>query len=266
MQTILVVAGSDSFGGAGIQADIKTGASLDVHVTTAITAITAQNSTTVNAIYEVPAEFVVRQIETIIEDIVPMAVKIGMLYSASVITELENIIQRHHLENIVIDPVLQASTGRPLLQPEGIDALKRLFRLASVITPNIHEAMAITGHKIRSVDDMKQCARILKSMGPDVIITGGHMEKECTDILYDAKNYHKFSSPKIYTRHTHGTGCVFSTALAAFISKGHNILKAAELAHSFVRQAIKNSYECGHGSGPVRPGHPGHPCIIPRFS
>ncbi len=263
MQTILVIAGSDSFGGAGIQADIKTGLSLNVHVTTAITAITAQNSTTVNAIYEVPAEFVACQIETIIEDIVPMAVKIGMLYSASVITELEHIIQHHHLNNIVIDPVLHASTGRSLLQPEGIRLLKRLFRFASVITPNIDEAMAITGYKIRSVDDMKHCAKILKSMGPDVIITGGHMERECTDILYDAKQYYKFSSSKIYTKHTHGTGCVFSTALAVFLAKGYGLLKAVDLARSFVRQAIQNSYKCGHGSGSVKPGPFAGSCIIP---
>jgi len=254
LKTILVIAGSDSFGGAGIQADIKTAARLDVHAFTALTAITAQNSTGIRAVYQIPPGFIAEQIETIIADIVPDAVKIGMLHSAAAIKTVARLLRRYRLDNIVVDPLLKASTGRPLLQTEAITALKNeLFPLARVITPNLQETAVITGQKVDSPGEMLECAKAVKSMGPNVVITGGHLEKVCVDILYDGKVFYRFSDLKIETEHTHGSGCVFSTALAALLAKGNDLVRATELAHEFARQAVLKGYACGHGAGPVRP-------------
>ena len=254
LKTILVIAGSDSFGGAGIQADIKTAASLEVHAFTAITAVTAQNSTGIRAVYQIPPEFIAEQIETVIADIVPDAVKIGMLHSAAAIKTVARLIRRYRLDNIVVDPLLKASTGRPLLQAEAITALKNeLFPLARVITPNLQEAAVITGQQFDSPGEMLACAKAVKSLGPNVVITGGHLEKVCIDILYDGKDSYHFSGSKIDTEHTHGSGCIFSTALAALLAKGNDLVRATELAHEFTRQAVLKGYACGHGAGPVSP-------------
>ena len=253
MKCILIIAGSDSFGGAGIQADIKTVTSLGAHALTVLTVITAQNSIGVTAIHKVPAYFIKKQLETVIDDIAPHAVKIGMLYSEAAVREVARFVKKYRLPHVVVDPVLSASTGKVLLKSEALSLLKEiLLPLASVVTPNLYEAEVLTGKKIEGLKEMAEAARMIKAIGPDVVVTGGHLKGECVDLLYDGKDNHQFSGSRISTRHTHGSGCVFSTALATFLAKEKNIIEATKMAHDFTRRAIINGYSCGMGPGPVQ--------------
>ena len=255
MRYLLVIAGSDSGGGAGVQADIKTIAGLGAHAVTVLTAVTAQNSLGVRAVHKVPVRFISKQLEAITDDLAPHAVKIGMLYSRAAVKEVARLIKKYAFPNIVLDPVLKASTGISLLESEAIGLLKdRLLPLAGVVTPNLYEAGILTGKKVGNTKEMAEAAKLIKSMGPDVVITGGHLKDRCVDILYDGKGIHKFSGSRIETRHTHGSGCVFSTALATFLAQGKDIIKATDLAHNFTRRAIMQGYGCGRGPGPVHPG------------
>jgi hydroxymethylpyrimidine/phosphomethylpyrimidine kinase len=255
MISVLIIGGSDSFGGAGIQADIKTATRLGVHALTVLTAVTAQNSTGITSIHKVPVRFITDQIETILDDLIPDAVKVGMLYSGTALKEVARLISGHGLRNVVVDPVLRASTGRVLLEPEAIPLLKEvLFPNTGVVAPNLYEAGALTGKEVKNISDMVDAARMIKVMGPDVVITGGHLKGECVDLLFDGKDFHRFSGSRIDTRHTHGTGCVFSTALTAFLARGKGLITATRLAHDFTRQAIIDGYACGRGPGPVQPG------------
>jgi hydroxymethylpyrimidine kinase/phosphomethylpyrimidine kinase len=252
---ILVIAGSDSCGGAGIQADVKTSARLGAHATTAITAITAQNSLGITAVHKVHASFISKQVETIIDDLMPSAVKVGMLYTTAAVREVARLIKRHNLKHVVVDPVFRASTGMELLDPGAISVMKDvLFPLTGVVTPNLDEAGILAGKKVDGVEEMVMAAKIIKQFGPDVVITGGHFEDRCVDLVFDGKDVHQFWGSKIYTQHTHGSGCVFSTALAVFLAEGKSLVKAAEMAHDFARNAIINGYECGKGAGPVKAG------------
>jgi hydroxymethylpyrimidine/phosphomethylpyrimidine kinase len=222
LKYVLTIAGSDSSGGAGIQADIKTVTSLGAHALTVITAVTAQNSTGISGVHELPAEFIAMQIESVVRDVVPDSVKIGMLSSGR-----------------VIETVVWAN----LLLP-----------LARVITPNLHEAGILAGCSVINHDEMELAAKELKKLGPDVIITGGHLvEGMCMDILYDGQDVHHFHGERIATENTHGTGCVFSSSLACFLAKGSNTAEAARCAGEFTRRAIENGYPCGRGAGPVSP-------------
>lgn len=251
---VLTIAGSDSGGGAGIQADIKTITCLGFHSLTVITAVTAQNSMGISGVHEVPAEFIAMQIETVVKDILPDAVKIGMLSSGSVIETVAEAIKRFRLKNIVLDPVIRASTGQALVDASAVALFKEaLLPLVDVITPNLHEAEILAGAKVTSPEEMEDAARELKKMGPHVVITGGHLAGNCMDLLYDGKGFHQFHGERIVTENTHGTGCVFSSSLACFLAKGNNVLEATGLAHEFTRQAIKNGYACGRGSGAVSP-------------
>ena len=255
MKWVLAIAGSDSGGGAGIQADIRTISSLGAHALTAITALTAQNSRNVAAIQKVPARFVSRQIETILADTYPDAVKIGMLYTASCVREVARMLNRHPLPKTVLDPVLRASTGRALLEPAAFAPLKHLLLpRVLVVTPNLREASALSGRRVSTLKDMQEAARVIHDMGPHVVVTGGHLRGACVDVLYDGKGMHLFRGERIVTEHTHGSGCVFSTALAAFLAFGHDLGTAVEHAHGFARNAIRGGYATGKGPGAVRPG------------
>jgi hydroxymethylpyrimidine kinase/phosphomethylpyrimidine kinase len=255
MKTILVIAGSDSCGGAGIQADIKTITGLGAHPLTALTAITAQNSLGVAAVHAVPARFVSKQVGTIVDDMAPYAVKIGMLYSAATVKEVARLVKRYKLPHVVVDPVLRASTGTRLLESEAVPILKEtLIPFASVVTPNIYEAETLSGIRIDTLKHMAEAAEVIKTLGPDVVITGGHLKGRCVDLLYDGRNIHKFYDSRIATKHTHGSGCVFSTALATFLAEEKGVVEATKLAHDFARRAIMGGYACGSGAGPVQAG------------
>jgi hydroxymethylpyrimidine/phosphomethylpyrimidine kinase len=254
MKYVLTIAGSDSCGGAGVQADIRTITALGAHALTAITAVTAQNSMGISGVHEVPVEFIAMQIDAVVEDILPDSIKIGMLSSARVIETVAGMISKHRLKNIVVDPVMKASTGRVLMEASALALFKvALLPLADVITPNIHEAEILSGLKVRNQVEMEQAAEELKKLGPDIVIKGGHLEGSCMDLMYDGKDFHRFQGKRIDTIHIHGTGCVFSSSLACFLAKGGSIIDAARLAHEFTRRAIENSYPCGRGAGPVSP-------------
>ncbi|MDB9822243.1 bifunctional hydroxymethylpyrimidine kinase/phosphomethylpyrimidine kinase [Deltaproteobacteria bacterium] len=253
---VLTIAGSDSSGGAGIQADIKTITGLGAHALTAVTAITAQNSMGVVEIYEVPERIVSLQIETVIKEILPGAVKIGMMHSGGIIREVARVIKKNRLERVVIDPVLRASAGGQLLEESAVTLLKDiLFPLATVITPNLEEAGILTGKKVENLSEMEEAAREMKGMGPDVVLTGGHLEENCVDLVYNGTDMHYFQGSKIETANTHGSGCVFSSSLATFLAMDHGLVEAAGLAHDFTRHAIEKGYACGHGAGVVSPGY-----------
>lgn len=255
MKYILAIAGSDSCGGAGIQADIKTITRLGAHALTAITAVTAQNSLGIAAIQKIPAHFISKQIESVLEDIRPDGTKIGMLLTGAAIKEVTRVIKKYGMPHIVVDPVLRASTGRKLLDPEAIPLLREtLLPLASVVTPNLDEAEILTGKRVRNLEEMEEASKAIKGFGPDVVVTGGHLKGECVDLFYDGRDIHHFSGSKIRVGHTHGSGCVFSTALATFLALENDVKRAAELAHEFTRGAIERGYPCGKGPGAVCPG------------
>jgi len=254
MKYVLTIAGSDSCGGAGIQADIKTISGLGAHPLTVITALTAQNSLGIDAVHEIPATFISQQIETTVGDVFPDAAKIGMLSSGKAIRAVAKMIKRYELPRVVVDPVLRASTGKSLLVPEAVSLLKEiLLPLSRVVTPNLDEAEMLTGKRVRNLKEMEEAAKRIKSLGPDVVVTGGHLKGECVDLLYDGRAVYHFSGAKIDTEHVHGTGCVFSSALATFLALEGNVIKATGLAHDFTRQAIERGYPCGKGAGAVRP-------------
>jgi hydroxymethylpyrimidine/phosphomethylpyrimidine kinase len=255
LKYVLAIAGSDSCGGAGIQADIKTITSLGAHALTAITAVTAQNSLGIAAVQKIPAKFISKQIEFVFEDIRPDATKIGMLLTGAAVKGVARVIKKYGMPRLVVDPVLRASTGGRLLDAEAVPLLKEtLLPMASVITPNLYEAEILTGRRVRNLEEMEEASRVIKGLGPDVVITGGHLKGECVDLLYDGRDVHHFYGSRIRTGHTHGSGCVFSSALATFLALGNDVKRAAELAHDFTRRAIRRGYPCGRGAGAVRPG------------
>jgi hydroxymethylpyrimidine/phosphomethylpyrimidine kinase len=254
MKCVLTIAGSDSCGGAGIQADIKTITALDCHALTAITAVTAQNSMDVTAVHKVPLEMISRQIEAVVKDVTPDAVKTGMLSSGEIIKIVAGAVSKYGLKNLVIDPVMKASTGSDLLDAPAAALLKELlFPLARVVTPNIHEAGILAGCRVAKLQEMEEAARILKKLGPDVVVTGGHLEGACIDVLYDGREMHHFHGERINSKNTHGTGCVFSSSLACSLAKGGSVKDAVQAAHDFTRRSIEKGYQCGEGSGVVRP-------------
>lgn len=256
MKYILAIAGSDSCGGAGIQADIKTITSLGAHPLAVITAVTAQNSLGIAAVQGIPAKFISKQIETTVKDICPDSAKIGMLFTGAAVKEVVRMIKKYGITRLVVDPVIRSSSGQRLLSPDAIPLLKKkLLPLARVITPNLEEAEILTGKRVRNLQEMEEASKVIKRLGPDVVVTGGHLREECVDLLYDGKDIHYFSGPRIETEHTHGSGCVFSTALATFLALEDHVKKATELAHNFARQAIERGYPCGRGAGAVRPGY-----------
>jgi len=246
MKRALTIAGSDPTGGAGLQADIKTFHACGVYGLSAVAALTAQNTAMVAKSQAVPPEFLKKQLDTLLSDIRPDAVKTGMLYSVGSILVVADAIKGYELENVVIDPVTISSTGAELIEREGFELLKsRLFPLARVITPNIYEATALSGVRIDTPADMENAALALSELGPDVIIiTGGHLEHETLDLVYNGHTMHRIAGRKVPGEY-HGTGCAFSAALAAHLALGAPVVTAAEKAHEFVRRAIGHAITLG---------------------
>ncbi len=249
----LTIAGSDSGGGAGIQADLKTFAALGVYGMSAITALTAQNTVGVQAVVELDPDFISMQIQSVVTDIGVDAVKTGMLSSASIISRVAADVEKFEIRNLVVDPVMIAKSGDRLLREEAVNTMiNRLFPLAMVVTPNLHEASALTGIAVDEAEGMKEAARIIKGFGSRyVIIKGGHLEGTPMDILYDGENFRKFTNVRHNTPHTHGTGCTFASAIAAGLARGFTIERAAELAKEYITGAIEKGLAIGKGRGPV---------------
>ena len=249
----LTIAGSDSGGGAGIQADIKTFQELEVFGMSAITAITAQNTLGVQGVFPLSVEAVQQQIESIGEDIGTDALKTGMLFSSEIIQVVAEQIQHFQWRNVVVDPVMIAKGGAALLQREAVEALKKyLLPLATVITPNIPEAELLTGITIKKLADRKRAAQYLWDLGAAyVVIKGGHGEEELVYLLFDGKEFTEYQSKRIHTKNTHGTGCTFAAAVTAELAKGKSVKEAVQVAKSFIQVAIENQIKVGHGHGPT---------------
>jgi len=253
MKRALTIAGSDSGGGAGIQADLKTFAALGVYGMSALTAITAQNTVGVQGVYELPAEFVGLQIDSVVTDIGVDAVKTGMLSNADIIAVVAAKAQEHNLPNLVVDPVMTAKSGDPLLREDARDALIRLLLpLAVVVTPNLHEARVLSGMSIESLEEMKRAAAAIHEMGPRyVVVKGGHLSGDSVDVLYDGRECRHFPSPRVETRNTHGTGCTFASAIAAGLAKGLEVAEAVRQAKEYITLALQHAPNLGRGHGPV---------------
>ncbi|MEC2074855.1 bifunctional hydroxymethylpyrimidine kinase/phosphomethylpyrimidine kinase [Metabacillus fastidiosus] len=251
----LTIAGSDSGGGAGIQADLKTFQELDVFGMTAITAVTAQNTLGVHGVYPLPVEGIVKQIAAIGTDLGTDAIKTGMLFSSEIIQAVSEQIKFFKWKNIIVDPVMIAKGGAALLQDEAVQALKSyLIPLSLVITPNIPEAEVLTGITIQSMNDRKEAAKRLHELGAkNVVVKGGHDDTSDTlvDLLYDGTAFYYFTSNRIDTKNTHGTGCTFAAALTAEIAKRNNVQDAVQTAQNFIHEAIKNDLKLGNGHGPT---------------
>lgn len=255
MRRILTIAASDSGGGAGIQADLKTIALMGGFGMSAITALTAQNTTGVQAVHPVPARFVARQINAVISDIGVDAIKTGMLANARIVKTVSRILRCLGETKIIIDPVMMAKGGALLLEKAAYPVLKReLIPLAFIITPNLHEAAALTGNTTESVSRMKKAARAIHLMGArNVLVKGGHLKGRAIDILYDGRDYYELAIDRIESRNTHGTGCTLSAALAMEIANGVALPEAVRHAKDFVTAAIRSSFDLGQGCGPLNP-------------
>lgn len=253
MKTALTIAGSDSSGGAGIQADLKTFSALGVFGMSAITAITAQNTCGVTEIREMDSMIISAQIDAVYTDIAVNAVKIGMLSSSMIIETVAESLERNHAKNIVLDTVMISKSGSYLLKPEAVDTLKRcLIPKALIVTPNLHEASALVGFDVIDMKSMKKAALVLNEMGAAyVVVKGGHLEGDACDLLYDGKEMMAFPNKRIRTIHTHGTGCTFSSAIAAGLAKGLEIKDAVRVAKEYVTIAIKHGFSLGKGVGPT---------------
>jgi hydroxymethylpyrimidine/phosphomethylpyrimidine kinase len=253
----LTIAGSDSGGGAGIQADLKTFAALGVHGTSAITAVTAQNTLGVSDYVELPLHIIRAQIDDVVSDLRPVAATTGMLSSPEIIQLVAGAAEEHGLGNLVVDPVMVAKGGHRLLRDDAVDALReRLVPLAMIITPNLPEAEVLLGREIRSRDDMARAARELRGLGcRAVVLKGGHAEEpdRAEDALFDGRELVWLSGERVPTHNTHGSGCAFSAAIAAELAKGLDLSRAAEEAKRFITGAIRESLELGGGHGPVNP-------------
>lgn len=253
--TILTIAGSDSGGGAGIQADLKTIAVLGGYGVTAITALTAQNSLGVQAVHPVPASFVARQMDSIFSDLRPRAAKTGMLATAEIIEEVAGKVAEWRVENLVVDPVMISTTGDRLIDEGAVQTLvKKLFPRALIITPNLHEASALLGRNVTGRGDMERAARELYQMGPAaVLVKGGHLEESAADYYFDGDEGRLLEGARIPTLHTHGSGCVLSAAIATGVGRGLPLAEAVVGAKKFITGAISGAFPVGGGIGPVNP-------------
>jgi hydroxymethylpyrimidine/phosphomethylpyrimidine kinase len=258
MDRALTIAGSDSGGGAGIQADLKTFQELEVYGMSALTAVTAQNTLGVHGVYPMTVEAVIQQIQAIGEDMGADAVKTGMLFCAEIIEAVAEQVKRYRWENLVVDPVMIAKGGASLLQREAIQAMKKsLLPLAQVITPNIPEAEVLTRMSIQSMDEKRKAAKRLYDLGvKNIVIKGGHDEdpSKSIDLLFDGAEFYTFSSKRIDTKNTHGTGCTFSAAITAELAKGAGIYDAISKAKNFIQAAIEDDLHIGQGHGPTNHG------------
>ena len=251
---ILIIAGSDSSGGAGIQADIKTVTSLGSYAMTAITAITVQNTRGVKFVIPLPPIQIQNQIIHTVKDIKPDAIKIGMLHSAEVIKKVVKSLKKIKIKKIILDPVMVAKSGTKLINNEAIEILKKeLITHVSLITPNIPEAEILTGVKIKNKNDMKRAAQKLIALGAkNVLIKGGHLKSKIVeDLLVNKSDFKIFKNPRHKTKNTHGTGCTLSSAITTFFSCGKSIKKACDLGIKYVNYAILSNPKYGKGHGPI---------------
>ncbi len=253
MKRVLTIAGSDSGGGAGIQADLKTITVLGAFGTSVLTALTAQNTLGVQGIHEVPVDFVRQQMDAVLTDIGADAVKTGMLASAALVGEVADGLRRHQTGPLVVDPVMAATSGDSLLARDAVETIKaELIPLAFLVTPNLPEASMLAGFPVSDMAGMEEAARQIFALGPkNVLIKGGHLNDEAADLLYDGREFRVFSCPKIETRNTHGTGCTYSAALATFLAQGKTVVEAVAAAKDYISRAIRFATPMGSGNGPT---------------
>ena len=254
VKKVLTIAGSDSGGGAGIQADLKTFAALGVYGTCAITAVTAQNTRGVWGIHPLPADFVGLQIDAVAADIGADAVKTGMLFNAEIIAVVAAKLKEHKLPHLVVDPVMVAGSGERLLQEEAIASLvELLIPLAEVTTPNLEEARILSGLVVESVEDMKKAAKAIHKLGARyVVVKGGHLEgrAESVDVLFDGEDFWEFASPRVEAA-VHGAGCTFASAIAAELAKGRGAPEAVRAAKDYTTMALRRALHIGKGRLPL---------------
>ena len=255
MKKVLTIAGSDSCGGAGIQADLKAMSALGVYGMSVITAVTVQNTMGVFGVQEISKEIVQGQMKAIFDDIEVDAIKVGMLSSSEITKAISQVLREYNIKNIVIDPVMVSKSKYKLLKDEAIEALKEFISLGTLVTPNIPEAEILADMVIKTEEDMIDAGRKIQSFGAkNVLIKGGHREDNCTDILLlENGEIKKYFGERINTINTHGTGCTISSAIASLIGKGYPIEEAVAISKEYITTAIKNSFSIGHGVGPV--GH-----------
>ena len=254
MKKVLTIAGSDSSGGAGIQADLKTFCANGVYGMSVITAITAQNTTGVFGVEDISVQMVERQLDAVFEDIFPDAVKIGMVSSPQIIEAIAKKLVKYKPENIVLDPVMVSTSGASLITDEAYAMLtERLIPLADIITPNIPEAQRLSGIEINGVDDIRNAAKIMgERFGVPVLLKGGHGTNDSNDLLYKNEEYVEFKGEKINNPNTHGTGCTLSSAIAANLAKGLDMENAISTAKEYITAAIAAQLDLGKGSGPLK--------------
>jgi hydroxymethylpyrimidine/phosphomethylpyrimidine kinase len=255
MKRVLTIAGSDSGGGAGIQADLKAITLLGGYGMSVLTALTAQNTVGVQGIHEVPARFVERQIDSVLSDIGVDAIKTGMLANKEIIEVVAKKIEQYGIETVVVDPVMVSKSGAPLLRKDAQKALiKRLLPLAWVVTPNLMEASVLTGWKVNTLEGMRKAAvRIWELGAKNVVVKGGHLKGMAIDILFDGQNYAEVVGPRMKTKNTHGTGCTFASAIATLLARGEPVPEAVRKAKLFISMAIRAGLPLGKGTGPTNP-------------
>jgi len=258
MKVALTIAGSDSGGGAGIQADLKTFAAHGLHGASAITAVTAQNTVAVRAWAALEPSMVVAQIEAVAEDMSIAAAKTGMLANAGIIEAVADAVARLDISPLVVDPVMVAKSGDLLLDESAERAyLEQLLKVATVVTPNLMEAEALLGRPVRDLGAMRVAARELQALGARaVVVKGGHLEGSAVDVFFDGARIVELPAPRIPTNNTHGTGCTYAAAIAARLALGDELLEAVRGAKKYVTEAIRRSYSVGHGHGPLDQLHP----------
>ncbi len=250
----LTIAGSDSGGGAGIQADLKTFSAFRVFGMSVITAVTAQNSLGVQGVENLPPAFVALQLRSVLEDFGADAAKCGMLSTAPIIDAVAATLGERRVEKLVVDPVMVAKSGDPLLQPDARKALAdRILPLALVVTPNLPEAEALAGIPVTGRSDMEEAARRIHVLGPRyVLIKGGHLKGDAVDLLWNGRSFTEFTAPRVDSPNTHGTGCTFSAAIAAGLARGQALGDSIRSAKAYVTRAIREGFTAGHGVGQLR--------------
>ena len=255
MKRVLTIAGSDSGGGAGIQADLKAITLLGAFGMSAITALTAQNTVAVTAVHEVPLDFISAQIDAVFSDIGVDAVKTGMLATPAIVELVAAKLRHYRPSVVVVDPVMISKSGAPLLAAEARSTLARaLLPLATVVTPNLHEASALIGREIRDEAAMRRAAEEIHALGPSaVLVKGGHLEGEAVDLLFDGRRFHEFRAPRVDTKNTHGTGCTYAAAIATYLAQNLPMAEAVGAAKRFITEAIRHGLNLGKGHGPTNP-------------
>lgn len=255
MKRVLTIAGSDSGGGAGIQADLKAITVLGAFGTSVITALTAQNTVGVQGVHAVPVPFIELQLESVLSDIGTDAVKTGMLATTEIVEAVAAALERYDVPHLVVDPVMVATSGDPLLEPDAIEAVKtRLLPRADIVTPNLHEAALLSGFEVGDPPSMEAAARAIHALGARrVLIKGGHLEGRAVDLYFDGERFESFAAPRFDTRNTHGTGCTLSAALATFFALEFSPRAAVAQAKAFITVAIEHGLDVGKGSGPTNP-------------